>query len=112
MTEETLPEQLTALGRLLTEVDRRLAQAPAAPAGLEDLKQSVDQLRTSMWAILAAGHGITAPARVERIKLRRAIQGLRAIQSDLSRQPGTARHPEHKELAQVALEVAREIGPG
>lgn len=112
MTEETLPEQLTALGRLLAEVDERLAQAPAAPAGLEDLKQSVDQLRTSMWAILRAGHGVTAASRVERLRLRRAIQGLRGIQRDLAGQPGAPRHPEHAELALVALEVAREIGPG
>jgi hypothetical protein len=66
--DEPLAQQLTALGALLNEVEARLARAPAAPAGLEDLKNSVDSLRTSMWAVLAAGYGAIAPLRVERLK--------------------------------------------
>jgi hypothetical protein len=109
MTEEPLARQLSALGSLLAEVDARLAQAPVAPVGLEDLKQSVDALRTSMWAILSAGHGLTAPARVQRLKLRRAIDGLRAIQADLEGDKRVARHPEHAELEVAARTVADRI---
>jgi hypothetical protein len=106
--EEPLPQQLTALGALLNEVEARLARAPVAPAGLEDLKNSVDSLRTSMWAILAAGYGATAPMRVERLKLRRAIESLRGLQAGLKK---PARHPEHAELQSLARAVADQIGP-
>jgi hypothetical protein len=109
MAEEALAQQLTALASLLAEVDSRLAKAPAAPAGLEHLKASVDQLRTSMWAILSAGYGVSAPARVERLKLRRAIEGLRSIQTDLASRPRATRHPEHAELAVVARALADKI---
>ena len=109
MAEETLAQQLTALASLLAEVDSRLAKVPVAPVGLEDLKSSVDHLRTSMWAILSAGHGLSAPVRVERLKLRRATDGLRSIQTGLASRPGPALHPEYVELAAVARAVADQI---
>ena len=109
MTEEPLAQQLVALGRLLTEVETRLARAPVAPVGLEDLKQSVDTLRTSMWAILSVGHGVSAAARVERLKLRRAIEGLQVIQVELDSGGRVIRHPEHLELQQLARALADRI---
>jgi hypothetical protein len=110
MAEEPLAQQLTVLGSLLAEVDNRLSRAPVAPVGLEDLKQSVDNLRTSMWAILSAGHGLSAPARVERLKLKRAIEGLAAIQKDLAARPRAPRYPEHAELSAIAKAVVEQIG--
>ena len=109
MADETLAQQLTALSALLAEVEERLARAPAAPVGLEVLKHSVDGLRTSMWAILSAGHGVSAPQRVERLKLRRAIEGIRAIQKDLAANAGMRRQAEHAELEQAARELADQL---
>jgi hypothetical protein len=106
MAEESLVQQLTSLGALLTEVDARLAKAPVAPVGLEHLKRSVDSLRTSMWAILSAGHGVTAPTRVERLKLRRAVDGLAIILTDLENGDRPPKHPEYAELEQIARAVA------
>ncbi|MEO7995302.1 MAG: hypothetical protein ABI743_12970 [bacterium] len=111
MDEEPLAQQLTALATLLTEVDARLARSPAAPTGLEHLKESVDSLRTSMWAVLSAGTGLTAPSRVERVKLRRAVAGLRLIQGDLAARPAGARHPEHAELLEVARSLVALLEP-
>jgi hypothetical protein len=109
MSDEPLPQQLLKLRGLLDEVDTRLSRAPAVPAGLEELKRSVDALRTSMWAILSAGHGAAAPVRVERLKLRRALEGLKAIRAGLVA-PGAALQPEHTELQMVAREIAEQIG--
>ncbi len=109
MAQEALVQQLAALGALLKEVDARLARVPVAPEGLEHLKQAVDSLRTSMWAILRAGHGVSAPGRVQRLKLRRAIDGLRAIQQDLADHPDGPRHPEHEDLAVIARAVALQL---
>src|SRR5690349_11891126 len=77
MADEPLAQQLLKLRELLDDVDSRLARAPVVPAGLEELKRSVDTLRTNMWAILSAGHGATASVRIERLKLRRALEGLK-----------------------------------
>jgi hypothetical protein len=108
MTDEPLPQQLLTLRKLLDDVDARLARAPAAPAGLEDLKRSVDTLRTNMWAVLSAGHGALASVRVERLKLRRAIEGIKAVRAGLA-SSGTL-HPEHIELQIIARDLAEQIG--
>jgi hypothetical protein len=107
MADEPLAQQLVALRKLLDDVDARLSRTPAAPAGLEDLKRSVDTLRTNMWAILSAGHGAYAPVRVERLKLRRAIEGMKAVRASLT---NGVLHPEHNELQIVARDLAEQIG--
>jgi len=110
MADEPLTQQLVTLRSLLDDVDARLARAPAAPAGLEDLKRSVDTLRTNMWAILSAGQGASASVRVERLKLRRAVEGLRAVGASLNSPGAGTLHPEHVELQLIARELASEIG--
>jgi hypothetical protein len=110
MAEEPLAQQLATLRSLLNEVDTRLARAPVAPPGLEDLKRSVDTLRTNMWAILSAGHGAMATVRVERLKLRRAIDGIQAVSASLASQQSTTLHPEHVELQLLARQLAEQIG--
>jgi hypothetical protein len=110
MVDEPLAQQLLTLRKLLDDVDTRLSRAPAAPAGLEDLKRSVDTLRTNMWAILSAGHGATASVRVERLKLRRAIEGVKAVRANLTASGGGTLHPEHVELQLVARDLADQIG--
>jgi hypothetical protein len=109
MTDEPLVQQLVTLRSLLDEVDERLTRAPVAPAGLEDLKGSVDTLRTNMWAILSVGHGTFAQVRVERLKLRRAIEGLQAVRASLTAEWAGALHPEHIELQSIARELAAHI---
>ena len=109
MAEEPLAQQLATLRHLLTEVDARLARAPAVPPGLEELKRSVDTLRTNMWAILSAGQGPLALERVERLKLRRAIQGLEAVRAGLASSGGSTLQPEHLELQLLARDLADEI---
>jgi uncharacterized protein involved in exopolysaccharide biosynthesis len=109
MADEPLVKQLSSLRSLLEEVDTRLARAPVAPPGLEELKQSVDTLRTNMWAILSAGHGALAPVRIERLKLSRAIDGIRAISAALASRAGSPLHPEHLVLQLLARELADQI---
>jgi hypothetical protein len=109
MENEPLAQQLVKLRSLLDEVDTRLTRAPVVPAGLEDLKRSVDTLRTNMWAVLSAGHGASAPVRVERLKLRRAIEGIKAVRAGLNSNGGKL-HPEHIELQLIARDLADQIG--
>jgi hypothetical protein len=110
MADEPLAQQLVKLRSLLDDVDTRLSRAPVAPSGLEDLKRSVDTLRTNMWAVLSAGHGTMAKVRVERLKLRRAIDGIKAVRASLTANGGSGLHPEHVELQLLARELANDIG--
>ncbi len=110
MENEPLPQQLVSLRKLLDEVDARLTRAPVLPEGLEDLKRSVDTLRTNMWAVLSAGTGAQAPVRVERLKLRRAIEGIKAVRANLTTSGRGTLHPEHIELQMVARDLAEQIG--
>ena len=110
MADEPLAQQLLKLRELLNDVDARLSRAPVLPAGMEELKRSVDTLRTNMWAILSAGHGASAPVRVERLKLRRALEGLKAVRAGLSGNGSGTLHPEHVELQLVARDIADQIG--
>jgi hypothetical protein len=109
MSEEPLVQQLVTVRGLLDEVDARLARAPVVPEGLEDLKRSVDTLRTNMWAILSAGHGTLAQVRIERLKLRRAIEGIQAVHASLTSRAAGTLYPEHLELQRVARELAEQI---
>jgi len=111
MTTEPLARQLSTLRDLLNDVDSRLSRVPVAPPGLEELKRSVDTLRTNMWAILSAGHGVQAPVRVERLKLRRAIDGLRAISAAIASNGQRTLHPEHLELQLLARQLADQLRP-
>jgi uncharacterized protein involved in exopolysaccharide biosynthesis len=110
MADEPLAQQLAALRSLLDEVDARLTRSPAIPPGLEDLKRSVDTLRTNVWAILSAGQGALASVRVERLKLRRAIEGIQAVRASLPSPGVSTLHPEHLELQLHARELADQIG--
>ena len=111
MTSEPLARQLSTLRDLLNDVDSRLSRVPVAPPGLEELKRSVDTLRTNMWAILSAGHGVQAPVRVERLKLRREIEGLRAISAAIASNAQRTLHPEHVELQLLARQLADQLRP-
>src|SRR5688500_1521679 len=110
MSDEPLVQQLITFRGLLDEFHALLTRAPVAPVGLEDLTRAVDTEHTSMWATLAAGHGTLAHVRVERLKLRRAIEGVQGIRAGLTPEWAGALHPEHIELQSIARELANHIG--
>jgi hypothetical protein len=66
-------------------------------------------LRTNMWAILSAGQGPLASVRVERLKLRRAIENIEAVRAGLTSPGGSTLHPEHFELQLLARKLADQI---
>ena len=109
VTDEPLAQQLIALRALLGEVEARLARAPVTPAGLEDLKASVDTLRTTIWAIISAGHGKRSDMLVERFKARRAIDTLQSLSSTLAAGGATTSLPDYAELGRVARTLADRI---
>ena len=110
MTEKTLAELVVQLRSVLSTIDAQLGRAQAPPEGLEDLKSAVDTLRTNVWAILSAGRSSHYKGFVERFRLRRANEVLRATLDDIDTGAVTSLHPEHVELQIHAQQLVSKIG--
>ncbi len=110
MTDTTLLQQIADLRRQLTTVDAQLARSGQNAEGLEDLKGAVDNLRTSVWAVLSASRSANYPAFITRFRLRRSIDGLKGILADLDSDAGKILHPEHSELQILMQQLNERVG--
>jgi hypothetical protein len=110
MTDDTLTQQIEQLRRQLTTVDAQLAKSGGNTEGLEDLKGAVDNLRTSVWAVLSASRSANYPAFITRFRLRRGIDILRTILADLESETGRILHPEHSELQILIQQLNDRVG--
>lgn len=107
---DTLAEQVAALRGQLTTVDAQLAKSGENAEGLEDLKAAVDNLRTSVWAVLSASRSSNYPGFIARFRLRRGIDILRQVLGDLDSETGKVLHPEHSEMQILMKQLADRIG--
>ena len=98
MTTDPLVEQVAQLRRQLTAVDAQLARASGAPAGLEDLKEAVDNMRTNVWAVLSASRSKDYAEFIARFRLRRAIDILKQVVAQIEAEGGSGTLPEFAEL--------------
>ena len=110
MTDNTLAQQIDALRRQLTTVDAQLARSGQNAEGLEDLKGAVDNLRTSVWAVLSASRTANYPGFITRFRLRRSIDILKTILADLDSDSGRILHPEHSELQILMQQLNERVG--
>lgn len=110
MSEPALISQIAQLRSQLTSVDAQLAKSSGPPEGLEDLKGAVDNLRTSVWAVLSASRTNNYPGYIARFRLRRCIDILRAVQTDLDTDAGKTIHPEHSEMQILLQQMNDRIG--
>ena len=110
MTDSTLVKQIEDLRRQLTTVDAQLAKSGQNAEGLEDLKGTVDSLRTSVWAVLSASRSSNYPGFITRFRLRRGIDTIKTIIADLDSEAGKILHPEHSELQILMQQVNERIG--
>ncbi len=110
MTQEGLEQQIAQLRAQLTTVDTQLARTGGAPAGLEDLKAAVDNLRTSVWAVLSASRSSNYPGFIARFRLRRGLDILRQILGDLEGEGSRELHPEHVEFQLILQQLNERIG--
>jgi len=106
----SLAEQIAELRRQLTTVDAQLAKSGEKAEGLEDLKAAVDNLRTSVWAVLSASRSSNYPGFITRFRLRRAIDILRQVMTDLESETGRTLHPEHSEMQILTQQLSDRIG--
>ncbi len=66
--------QVAALRAHVRDLDYSLSEGRIPPAGLEDLKTAVDELRTRVWAVMTAASSPDAPGVMQRFRLRRAME--------------------------------------
>ncbi len=110
MTDDTLSQQVAQLRSQLTTVDAQLAKSGSNAEGLEDLKAAVDNLRTSVWAVLSASRSSNYPGFITRFRLRRAIDILRQVLADIETDGGKVAHPEYSELQILMEQINDRIG--
>jgi hypothetical protein len=110
MTDPALVSQIAQLRSQLTLVDAQLAKSEGAPEGLEDLKTAVDNVRTSVWAVLSASRSHNYPGFIARFRLRRCIDILKAVQADLDSDAGKTIHPEHSEMQILLQQINERVG--
>lgn len=107
MTTAPLDQQIADLRRALTAVDAQLARGSSAPAGLEDLKEAVDNMRTNVWAVLSASRSRDYPEFIARFRLRRAIDILKQVAADIESESERGALPEFAEL-QIQMQRVQE----
>jgi hypothetical protein len=110
MADPRLSQQVATIRNMLDNLDAQLSKASAPPEGLEDLKSTVDNLRTNVWAILSASKSTNYQSLVERFRLRRAIEVTRGLVSDIETGKTTALQPEHVELQILTQQLVERIG--
>jgi hypothetical protein len=107
MTTDPLAQQIAQLRNQLTAVDAQLARGSSAPAGLEDLKEAVDNMRTNVWAVLSASRSKDYPEFIARFRLRRAIDILKQVTEEIDQSGRRGALPEFAEL-QIQMQRAQE----
>lgn len=110
MSDPLLGQQIDQLRKQLSTVDAQLAKGSTAGEGLEDLKGAVDNLRTSVWAVLSASRSSNYPGFISRFRLRRSIDILRTIVADLDHDAERVLHPEHSEMQILMQQINDRIG--
>ena len=108
--DATLAQQVVQLRQQLTSVDAQLAKSGENAEGLEDLKAAVDNLRTSVWAVLSASRSSNYPGFINRFRLRRSIDILKQVLGDLDSATGKTLHPEHSEMQILLKQLSERIG--
>lgn len=110
MTDNDLTQEIARLRGQLTTIDAQLLRSASAPEGLEDLKRAVDNLRTSVWAVLSASRTNNYPSFIARFRLRRGIDTLKGILVECETEGGGVVHPEHSELQIMMDQLGERIG--
>lgn len=88
----------------LQAIESQLANRQIPPAGLEDFKRGVDDIRLRVWAILAAANMEEPTRAMERFRIRRALDICGSLTEDLA--TGSLAG-DHKELAVLEESLPR-----
>ena len=106
-------DRATALGNLqiaVTAFGRQLGAAGnLSPDSLEELKGAVDDVRLRLWSVLMAENSQDYRGFIERYRLRRAAESLRALVADVDIGVLRLGHHEAAELAAAVQELGKRL---
>jgi len=83
MHQCSLAEQVRLLKTQLEQIDKKLRSEPLPIAALEDLKGAVDQLRSTLWALMSDDSADAVTSKLITFRLIRAAEICRQLQLDI-----------------------------
>ena len=106
-------DRTTALGNLqiaVTAFGRQLGEAEhLPPAGLEELKGAVDDVRHRIWSVLMASNTEDYSGFRDRYRLRRAAEVLRSLVADVDSGALKLGHRESTDLSSAMRDLAKRL---
>jgi hypothetical protein len=102
MPDPALEPQVTSMRTMLQSIEAQLGRGRISLEGLTELKRTIDDMRTQVWALMSAA-GDDTPASLERLRLKRTGELCRAVAQELGA-GALQRHP--RELAELRVAVA------
>jgi hypothetical protein len=83
MHQCSLAEQVRLLKAQLEQIDKKLQSEPLPIVALEDLKGAVDQLRSTLWALMTHDSPDAVTSKLITFRLVRAAEICRQVQLDI-----------------------------
>ena len=102
-------EQVATISSVLRMLENEVASGNVAPAGLEDLKSALDDLRLRSWGLLMAASADDHHLFQQRYRIRRGKDMCRALIADLGTGQLSGRHPELLELGAAARDLTTAV---
>ena len=102
-------DQVATISSVLRMLENEVASGNLAPAGLEDLKSALDDLRLRAWGLLMATSADDHHLFQQRFRIRRGKDMCRALIGDLGTGQLSGRHPELLELGAAGGDLATAV---
>ncbi len=109
MSEPGDSTHVTTLRATLQSIESQLAKGTLPPAGMEDLKSAVDEVRFRLWGVLTSDNAKEYQFFRERFRIRRAAEICLGLAGDLESGSLSSDHDELPDLAGAALQLAARI---
>jgi hypothetical protein len=106
---DSVQDELARMRIILQDLEGRLEAGEVPPEGLPEFKNTVDEIRLRVWALLTAAGAEAPRATAERFRLRRAAELCRALTQELAAGRLATDHPEWPEVQQTAAHLSATI---
>jgi hypothetical protein len=109
MNQSAWSEQVSTLGVMLDDLERRIRGGDRNVAGLPELKSALDDLRLRSWSLLTAVHEDDPHAFQERFRTLRGTEMSRALSTDLRSGKLSGHQPDLPALGAAARDLAAAV---
>ena len=107
MTETGIGDHVRSMRSTLQMIDQQIAEQRVPPAGMDELKREIDNMRLRIWAIMAAESEGGGPAALDRFRLRRAVEMNHKIVADLESGELSPGYTELRLLTELGQRISR-----